>query len=169
MEKMTKQAPPTSTLARLAKVAVVVPLIVLLIPIVLALILAGLAYSALLTVLVWLIWCTRGTDTLIVYSDSPNWREYMLENILPRVQHRAVVLNWSERRLWKRYSLPVVLFHWFAGSREFNPVAIVFRPLQVPRTFRFWKAFRANKHGDGSLLRDVERHLFSALGSTDRG
>jgi hypothetical protein len=35
----------------------------------------------------------------------------------------------------------------FAGSREFNPIAIMFEPLTWPRRFRFYRAFRAFKHG----------------------
>jgi hypothetical protein len=56
------------------------------------------------------------------------------------------VLNWSDRKRWT-LSLPVVLFRLFGGSREFNPLAVVFEPLQWPRRFRFYAAFRSFKHG----------------------
>jgi hypothetical protein len=45
--------------------------------------------------------------------------------VLPAVGSRGVILNWSDRKQWS-YSLPVVLFRFFAGTREFNPLAIVF-------------------------------------------
>ena len=37
-------------------------------------------------------------DTLFIYSDSPIWREYMINEVLPLVHERAIVLNWSQRR-----------------------------------------------------------------------
>jgi hypothetical protein len=55
--------------------------------------------------LFWLLWLPRGKDTLFIYSDSPIWREYMINEVLPLLHKRAIVLNWSQRRKWKRWSL----------------------------------------------------------------
>ena len=73
--------------------------------------------------------------------------------MLPAVAGRAAVLNWSERKRWT-LSFPVVLFQLFGGSREFNPIAIVFRPFLWPRRFRFYRAFHSFKHGKPA---DVEK------------
>jgi hypothetical protein len=100
---------------------------------------------------------------LFVYSDSPIWRDYIDERILPLHAERALVLNWSERRRW-RPSLSRMTFHHFGGSREFNPLAVVFRPFRRTRTFRFWQPFRDFKHGHPEALHAMERDLFGLIG-----
>ena len=113
------------------------------------------------------VWGIRGKNLLLVYSESPHWHRYVNENWLPRWGHRAVVLNWSERRSWTRpVRAEVALFRAFAGRREFNPLGIV-----VPNAgsdvhvVRFWRAFREYKHGKDRLLRqaeaELERHVTS--------
>jgi hypothetical protein len=72
--------------------------LVVILPIVLPLALIaltlGLAHRAALYVLIWVLWLPRGRDVLLVYSDSPIWRDYMTTQVLPLVQPRAFVLNW---------------------------------------------------------------------------
>ena len=52
-------------------------------------------YKVLLRILVLRYWIREGKDVLFVYSDSPVWREFMLNEVLPLVRERAVVLNLS--------------------------------------------------------------------------
>ena len=75
--------------------------------------------------------CSRyavdGKHILFVYSESPNWQKYIEENILPKIDGKAVFLNWSKRAEWKE-SEPLeakILSHW-GGQKEFNPMAVVF-------------------------------------------
>jgi hypothetical protein len=99
---------------------------------------------------------------LVVYSDSPIWGQYFDENVLPAVGSRGVVLDWSRRKQWP-YSFPVALFKFFAGTREFNPVAIVFEPLVWPRRFRFYGPFQAFKHGRPQEVEDMRIQLLEML------
>jgi hypothetical protein len=122
------------------------PLMIALLPVVIAVLLLWLVGSLLALTVVWLTWCPRGRYALVVYSNSPIWQEYFETHVLPAVAGRAAVLNWSERRQWAM-SFPVLLFRLFGGSRQFNPIAIVFEPLLWPRQFRFYRAFRSFKHG----------------------
>lgn len=120
--------------------------------------------SVVLSVLVWILWCPRGKDVLFVYSDSPVWHDYIEEQILPRIEARAVILNWSDRRHWlDKYSLAPLLFRHFGGYREYNPLAIYFRPFRPHRRFRFWQAFRDYKHGKADSLQRVEKAFFAAI------
>jgi hypothetical protein len=109
-------------------------------------------------------WSKHGKPILFVYSDSPNWQRYIEEHWLPRLRPRAVILNWSERKAWPRQRpLEARVFRHFAGSEEFNPIAIYF-PRQGPvRTIRFWQAFRDFKHGKEHKLKEAERELFDML------
>ena len=113
-------------------------------------------------------WGVQGRDVLLVYSNSPNWQAYVEQSWLQRWGHRAVVLNWSERRLWARPGSPEVqLFRVFSGDREFNPLGIVVPPVgRKVYVVRFWQAFRDRKHGKLESLSkaeaELERHLSAA-------
>jgi hypothetical protein len=142
--------------------AVVVGLvIVVLSPLVLILLVAYGIYATLLHVLLWLFW---GRRVLFVYSDSPVWQSYIEEHLLPALPDGSVVLNWSERRHWKRWSLASAAFRFFGGRREFNPLAVVVRPFHWGRTFRFWRAFRDFKHGKRERLEKIQAEFFASLG-----
>ena len=54
---------------------------------------------------VW--WLPRGRRVIFVYSNSPVWREYVEERILPRLPANAAILNWSERSRWPFWSVAV--------------------------------------------------------------
>ena len=129
------------------------PLLIVLLPVVVVAVLFWLISALLLLSVVWLTWCPRRRYALVVYSSSPVWQEYFETQVISRLGERAVVLNWSERKRWT-FSLPVMLLRVFGGTREFNPIAIVFQPLVWPRQFRFYKAFRSFKQGRPE---DVER------------
>jgi len=114
-------------------------------------------------ILIWSRWCPSGRDILFVYSDSPIWHDYIEQRILPFLGKRAVILNWSQRKKWE-FSLARWAFHHFGGSREFNPLGVVFRPLRRTRKFRFWRAFRDYKHGHPDQVQKIEREFFDFIG-----
>ena len=141
-------------------------IVVLLLPIILlALVMAGLShlYRGTLYLLVWLLWLPKGKDILFVYSDSPIWCEYTTTEILPLVERRAVVLNWSERSKWPLWSLGVSVFHRFGGGRDFNPLVVLFQPFRRARTIRFWQAFKDWKRDYREPVERLRQELLSAL------
>lgn len=138
------------------------PLLVVLLPLVVVAGALWLVIAVLLQLVVWLTWCPRSRYVLVVYSNSPVWREYFEQNVLPAVGSRGVVLNWSDRKQWS-YSLPVALFRFFAGTRDFNPLAIVFEPLAWPRRFRFFGPFKAFKHGRPEEVEGMRLQLLALL------
>jgi fatty acid desaturase len=75
-------------------------LVLILLPLLLIALVFWVFTSLLLYVLVWLLWCSRGKDILFVYSDSPIWHDYIEEQIIPRIESRAVILDWSNRQNW---------------------------------------------------------------------
>ena len=142
---MSREKEPFSR--RLGKAALVVLLMPLVLP--LALVAFGLhfLYRITLYLLVWTLWLPRGKDILFVYSDSPIWHDYMATQVLPHVQERAVVLNWSERKKWPWWWLGVAVFYQFGGTREFNPLVLLFQPFRSAKVFRFWSVFMDWKRG----------------------
>jgi len=152
-----------STGRRFARVA----LIVLLLPIILPLSAVGLVLhlvnKIIVYLLVWVWWLPKGKDVLFVSSDSSTWKEYMETEILPLVAERAIVLNWSERNNWPKWSFVVRVFRTFGRGRDFNPMVVVFRPLHRAEVFRFLPAFRDCKHGHSENLEQIRRDLMLAL------
>jgi len=117
---------------------------------------------------------------LFVYSNSPNWKEYIEANILPRISSYAVVINWSERSKWEWEKKPLefkVFQHWTGvrryffkakkkwDGREFNPVAIIFVPWWRRTVLRFWQAFKDFKHGNKKSLTNLESRFFEIIKS----
>jgi hypothetical protein len=137
--------------------------IVLFLPVIVPLAAAALAlywlHQLVLYALIWVLWLPRGKDVLLVYSDSPIWHDYMTRQVLPLVQERAVILNWSQRSRWPKWSFSVHVFRSLGGREEFNPMVAVFRPFRRAKLFRFWSAFKDWKRG---YTEPVER-LRSAL------
>jgi hypothetical protein len=121
------------------------------------------AYRLLLNALVRILWMPRGKDILLVYSDSPIWKQYMLEEIMPLLKDRAKILNWSERKQWSRWSLAVRLFDAYSGSKNFNPMVVLFRPLGKAQLFRFLPAFEEAKHGNAGRLEEMRDELAANL------
>ena len=140
--------------------------------------------------LVRLNWYPEKKYVVFVYSDSPNWKEYIEANLLPKVARWAVVLNWSDKVKWNlaRKSLAVRIFeHWAgvsvdrwrgklrwggkrelgglasSGGYEYNPIAIVFVPWWKPSVIKFWQAFKDYKHGREQRLKQAESQLFTLL------
>jgi hypothetical protein len=138
------------------------PVVSVLLPLVIVGLVLWLVATVVLLVIVWLTWCTRGRYALVVYSNSPVWQEYFETRVVPDLAGRAMVLNWSERKGWQN-SLPVLLFRVFAGTREFNPIAIVFEPLAWPRRFRFYRAFQSLKHGRRDEVDQVRAEFLQLL------
>ena len=142
-------------------------LIILFLPFVLPLALIAivlhLLYRITLYLLVWTLWLPRGKNILFVYSDSPIWHHYMATEVLPLVQERAVVLSWSERKMWTKRSLGVAVFRHFGGHREFSPLVVLFRPFRFAKVFRFWSAFKDWKQGHREPVEKVRQDLLVAL------
>ncbi|MGB7207822.1 MAG: hypothetical protein WBD27_04105 [Pyrinomonadaceae bacterium] len=109
-----------------------------------------------------------GRFILFVYSDSPNWKNYIEENILPRIGPYAITLNWSKRREWRETN-PFearVFYHW-AGKRQFNPMAILLSSEGKMKEIRFWQAFKDFKHGKDKLLKEAEESLFNEVKNSE--
>ncbi len=115
---------------------------------------------------IWLTWRPRGKNVLFVYSLSPLWQAHLETRVLPRLAAQAEVLNWSERKKWeRRFSLAVLAFYYFGGRRQFNPLAVVFRPGRWAKTFRFWQPFQDFKHGKGEALEKMTADLLKVTGN----
>jgi hypothetical protein len=105
-----------------------------------------------------------GKDMLVVYTDSPHWKDYIESRWLPRWGDRAIALDRSKP--WRTDSVEARLWRAIAGSVEHTPVVIVVPPRGAVQIVRFYLAFRDVKHGDERRLRDAEARLAEILGET---
>ena len=119
-----------------------------------------LLWGLLLYVSIWVTWKQR--FVLFVYSDSPIWKEYIGTTVIPKLQDQAVLLNWSERKTW-RNSLPVLVFKYFGGYKNFNPLALVFRPFHLVKDYRFFEAFQEFKYGKPQKVEKLTEELFKNI------
>ena len=142
-------------------------LIALLLPLILPLAIVGLVLHFLnklvVYLLVWLCWLPKGKDVLYVSSDSPIWKEYMETEVFPLVAERAIVLSWSARSKWSKWSFAVRVFRTFSRGRDFNPMVVLFCPFRSAMIFRFLPAFQERKHGNSASIEQLRRDLMQAL------
>ena len=109
---------------------------------------------------IWIFRCRNGSCVLFIYSDSPNWKEYIEQNFLTRFNGKAVILNWSEREKWKT-TLMTLAFQRWGGRRDFNPLGVIFRPFHKTKVFRFHGSFVDFKHGKSENLKKLEIEFFA--------
>jgi hypothetical protein len=106
----------------------------------------------------------HGRFALFVYSDSPNWKDYIETNILSRIKESVVTLNWSERRNWEKTNpFEAKVFYQWTGEKEHNPIAIIFTPSGKVKDVKFWHAFKDFKHGKDETLREAEQTLYEEI------
>ena len=103
-----------------------------------------------------------GKDVVVVYTDSPHWREYIETRWLPRWGARAIAFDRS--RPWREDQPEARLWRAVAGSAEHTPVVIVVPPSGRVHIVRFFLAFRDYKHGKDARLREAEARLERILG-----
>jgi hypothetical protein len=130
---------------------------------------------------------------ILVYSNSPNWQEYIEANWLPRLAGRLVLLNWSERSTWDELHPLEAALARKLGDRDFNPAAIILtsesgasvfsrwwralRTLDVvgilvpaapsKEIIRFFRPFRDHKHGKHHTLRAAEKRMWKLLDASE--
>jgi hypothetical protein len=162
---MTRQKKTTrQKIEDAALLLVFLPIIlIVLVPLLLIVFTFYLIHRSVLYLLIWLLWLPRGKDVLVITSDSPIWRDYIANEVLPLVQARAVVLNWSARKRWPKWSFSRHVFRTFAGEREFNPMVVLFPIFRPARLFRFWSAFKSFKTGDTEAVERLRLELRLAL------
>lgn len=143
----------------------VIPFLVPVIPLIALLFILYAIKTLILRIAVLLFWSTRKIQLLYVYSNSPNWKIYIEQNILPRLPDQKILLNWSERQLWQRFSLASLVFNHYKKQRDYNPMAIAIKPFSKARVFRFYSAFCDLKHNKPETLQKIEKEFFDYVKS----
>jgi|SRR5215472_7114661 len=98
-------------------------------------------YYSVLCVIAWCVLPQRGRDVIVISDGKPD--DVFDEEVLPMIRNRAFFLNYEERSIWSRWSLPVLLY--FAFGPIPNPVlratclpaVLLIRKFKLPRKFSF--------------------------------
>jgi len=120
-------------------------------------------YLALLYFAVWIRWCAQGARTFVVYSRSPHWQERFETHLIPMLPTNAIVVNWSDRKSWRRLSLTTQVFNSFLGAYNHTPSAIIFRPFRRAKVIRFYEAYMSYKHGNPTPVLALESELLDSV------
>lgn len=134
-----------------------------LIPAIPILLVSAIIYRICIGCLVRLLWFPKSKYLLVVHSDSPVWTPYIDELLLPTINGHAVALNWSKRKSWSQLSLAVHVFQAFVGSSNHVPSVVLFDRWWKPQVYRYWKPFKAYKHGKPQEVDDLTKKLKSDL------
>jgi len=105
----------------------------------------------------------RHSQVILVYSDSPKWKSQIETQIIPNLPQRALILNISKPGLSLFADFDYRQYKYWAGSKEYCPIAIIRRPFRRPLLFRFYKAFRKSNGGNSAELQVLIQNLLSAL------
>ena len=106
----------------------------------------------------------KGKIILFVYSDSSKWKDYIETNILPCIEARSIILNWSRRGEWgSRMQFETTLINQWAGPGEFVPVAILFSPVLKVKTFRLWQFSKNSKKGKVRVSKETEQAFLETV------
>ncbi|MGE3313933.1 MAG: hypothetical protein AB7O26_02375 [Planctomycetaceae bacterium] len=120
-------------------------------------------YLLLLHGVLWISWGRRGINTLLIHSISVLWHDYIRDQIRPQLPRNTVILNFSDRRSWSNWSLPVITFRCLGAGHGLHPMIIVVRPFRRTRVFSFYKAFQEAKLGNSEKLKMMQFDLFSLM------
>lgn len=150
-----------------AKLVILAPvilcLVVVLSPLILLVITIAFLYRLSVGLIVNIKWIPKAKYLLVIHSNSPNWSAYVNDHLIPAVKENAVLLNWSERKSWSRKSLATHVFHAFVGYSEHTPSVVLFDPWWKPKVYRFWKPFKAYKHGKPQEVDELFQKLLFDL------
>ena len=88
-------------------------------------------------------WFSKGRHIFFLYSDSKKWKEYFEQKLVPKIQDKAVIWNWSTRQKdgWNENLIEAQIMSLFRPMGFFYPMAIVFLPSGDVKTFQFYTPY----------------------------
>jgi len=88
-------------------------------------------------------WFPKRKHVFFLYSDSKKWKVYFEEELIPKIQDKAYVWNWSNRleKGWNNDLLEARILKLYRPIGFFYPMAIVFLPDGEIKTFQFYYSY----------------------------
>lgn len=88
-------------------------------------------------------WFPKGKYIFFLYSDSKKWKDYFENELVPKIQGKASVWNWSTRQKdgWNDDIIEAKILKPYKLLGYFYPMAIVFLPSGEVKTFQFYTPY----------------------------
>ena len=176
-----KNKPALNIMWKLSLMVITILVIILAIPIVIFFVVYWIIKTIILLLLIRLNWHPKKKFMLFVYSDSPKWKSYVETKSIQKLLKYSEVVNFSERKKWKKYMpFKVKVFRHFTGvwssivykescwkNGKFSPVAVIFIPWWNPKIVSFREAFKHIKIGDTSALNNAISKISNLIQSVN--
>lgn len=110
-------------------------------------------------------WFPQGKWILFVYSNSPKWKDDIESTIIPKINSKSIILNWSEHKTWPKSLASKIFFYYSKTKKTKNkvsyPIAIIFKSLSRPKVIELRQAYRDfNLHRNNNIL-TLKKELIS--------
>ena len=88
-------------------------------------------------------WFPKGKYIFFLYSDSKKWKDYFEKELVPKIQDKASIWNWSTRQKdgWNDDIIEAKILKLYRPFGYFYPMAIVFLPSGEVKTFQFYTSY----------------------------
>ncbi|MFH0740020.1 MAG: hypothetical protein V1819_03285 [bacterium] len=88
-------------------------------------------------------WFPKGKNAFFVYSSSKKWKSYFEQELIPKIQSKVIIWNWSTRHQqgWNNNLLEAKVLKFFRSFNHIYPLAIVFLPSGKVRIFDFYDSY----------------------------
>lgn len=88
-------------------------------------------------------WFSQGKYVFFLYSNSRKWKEYFEKELIPKIQDKAVIWNWSTRyeHGWNDELLDAKALRFFRPTGHFYPMAIIFLRSGDVKVFQFYTPY----------------------------
>lgn len=114
-------------------------------------------------------WFPKGKYGFFIYSSSRKWENYFEQELIPKIQSKVIVWNWSTRlqHVWSNDLLEAKALKLFQTSRYYYPVAIVFLPSGKVKIFDFYVPYikMLKSQNENQDYKNLEKDFIELLDS----
>lgn len=85
-------------------------------------------------------WFPKGKYVFFLYSSRKKWEKYFKNELIPKIQDKSTIWNWSTRHQdgWYRDRFAPKILSLYRPDQHFCPLAVVFSPSGAIRIFAFY-------------------------------
>lgn len=110
-------------------------------------------------------WSAQGRRLIFFTTNGKHWKAYFEKELLPRLQGKAQIVNWSTRQQdgWKEASLEARIIDLYGRWPRIAPSAFVLLPSGALKAFFFHDTFRKFLKSGKPAFKEQEAELVSLL------
>ena len=115
-------------------------------------------------------WFPKGKYIFFLYSNSKKWKEYFEQELIIKIQDKAVIWNGStrERDGWSKDGIESKILSLYRPRGYFFPMAIVFLPARQVKTFQFYSSYVGRLKSGKDEYQKLEKEFLELADSLGR-